>query len=103
VGELLNEVGALVTEDIEKVELLNAAFSSVFTAKAGPQVSQFPEIRDEACRKEDLPLVKEDCVRDHLRKLDTHGPQWDAPTSALSGQGPVQSAVGDPASAGGLD
>ncbi|GAB0205688.1 mitochondrial enolase superfamily member 1 [Grus japonensis] len=36
VGLLLNEVGALVTEDTEKAELLNAAFASVFTAKAGP-------------------------------------------------------------------
>ncbi|GAB0188533.1 mitochondrial enolase superfamily member 1 [Grus japonensis] len=36
VGPLLNEVGALVTEDTEKVELLNAFFASVFTAKAGP-------------------------------------------------------------------
>jgi len=30
VGRLLNEVGALVTEDMEKAELLNALFASVF-------------------------------------------------------------------------
>jgi len=40
VGPLLNEVGALVTEDAEKAELLNAFFASVFTAKASPQESQ---------------------------------------------------------------
>ncbi|GAB0209860.1 hypothetical protein GRJ2_003451700 [Grus japonensis] len=40
VGPLLNEVGALVMEDTEKAELLNAAFASVFTAKADSQVSQ---------------------------------------------------------------
>ncbi|GAB0178132.1 mitochondrial enolase superfamily member 1 [Grus japonensis] len=34
VGLLLNKVGALVTEDTEKAELLNAAFASVFIAKA---------------------------------------------------------------------
>jgi len=34
VGLLMNEVGVLVTEDTEKAELLNAAFASVFTAKA---------------------------------------------------------------------
>ena len=34
VGLLMNEVGVLVTEDVEKEELLNAAFASVFTAKA---------------------------------------------------------------------
>ncbi|PKU49532.1 rna-directed dna polymerase from mobile element jockey-like [Limosa lapponica baueri] len=45
VGLLLNEVGALVTEDAEKVELLNGAFASVFTAKAGPQASHTLEER----------------------------------------------------------
>jgi len=39
VGLLLKELGALVTEDTEKAELLNATFGSVFTAKAGPQES----------------------------------------------------------------
>ncbi|GAB0183643.1 mitochondrial enolase superfamily member 1 [Grus japonensis] len=72
VGPLLNEVGALVTEDTEKAELPNAAFASVFTAKAGPQESQTLEVREKVWRKEDFPLVEEDQVRDHLRKLDTH-------------------------------
>ncbi|GAB0180142.1 mitochondrial enolase superfamily member 1 [Grus japonensis] len=40
VGPLLNEVGALVMEDTEKAKLLNAAFASVFAAKASPQESQ---------------------------------------------------------------
>ena len=63
VGLLLKAVGTLVIEDTEKVELLNAFFASVFTAKAGPQESRFLEVRKEACRKEDLPLVEEGCVR----------------------------------------
>ncbi|GAB0183976.1 mitochondrial enolase superfamily member 1 [Grus japonensis] len=72
VGPLLNEMGALVMEDTEKVELLNAFFASVCTAKAGPQESQTLEVREKVWRKEDFPLVEEDQVRDHLGKLNTH-------------------------------
>ncbi|GAB0176369.1 mitochondrial enolase superfamily member 1 [Grus japonensis] len=45
VGLLLNEVGALVTEDTEKAELLNVTFASVFIAKASPQESQTLEVQ----------------------------------------------------------
>ncbi|GAB0203755.1 mitochondrial enolase superfamily member 1 [Grus japonensis] len=72
VGPLLNEVGALVMEDTEKAELLNAAFASVFTAKVGPQETQTLEVGEKVLRKEDLPLVEEDWVREHLGKLDIH-------------------------------
>jgi len=72
VGLLLNEVSVLVIEDTEKVELLNAFFSSVFSAKTGSQKSHSLEVREEACRKEDLPLVEEDCVRNHLSIPDAH-------------------------------
>ncbi|GAB0207699.1 mitochondrial enolase superfamily member 1 [Grus japonensis] len=72
VGPLLNEVGALVTEDTEKAELLNAFFASVFTAKASPQETQTLEVREKVWRKEDFPLVEEDRVREHLGKLNIH-------------------------------
>jgi len=64
-GLLLNEVGVLVTEHAEKAELLNAFFASPFSAKVGPQESQALEVKKEVCREDDLPLVEEDCVRDH--------------------------------------
>jgi len=72
VGLLLKEEGALVTEDTEKVELLNGLFASVFIFKAGPQESKALEVREEAWRKHDLPLFEEDCVSDHLSNLDVH-------------------------------
>jgi len=71
VGLLLNKVGALVTEDTEKAALLNAFFASVFTAKAGSRASQSLEVKEEACKKDDPLLVKEDCVRDNFSNLDT--------------------------------
>ncbi|PKU39436.1 rna-directed dna polymerase from mobile element jockey- hypothetical protein [Limosa lapponica baueri] len=60
VGPLLNEVGALLTEDTEKVELLNAFFNSVFTAKAGLQESQTLEVREKVWEKDDFPLLDGD-------------------------------------------
>ncbi|PKU33295.1 rna-directed dna polymerase from mobile element jockey-like [Limosa lapponica baueri] len=70
VGLLLNETGAMVTEDAEKVKLLNAFFASVFTAQASPQESQALEETEKVWTKEDFPLVEEDQVREQLSELD---------------------------------
>ncbi|KAJ7418157.1 hypothetical protein BTVI_30465 [Pitangus sulphuratus] len=72
VGPLLNEVGALMMEDTEKVELLNTFFASVFTAKARPQESQTLETREKVWRKEDFHLVEKNQVKDNSDKFDTH-------------------------------
>ena len=72
VGPLLNEAGVLVTEDAENVELLNAFFASVFSAKTGPQECQAPEVREEAYKEDDFPLVEESSVRDLLSDLDVN-------------------------------
>ncbi|PKU36831.1 rna-directed dna polymerase from mobile element jockey-like [Limosa lapponica baueri] len=72
VGLLLNEMGAMVTEDAEKVELLNAFFASAFTAQASLQESHTLEVTEKVWMKEDFPLVQEDQVREQLSKLDIH-------------------------------
>ena len=72
VGPLTKEVGALVTGHTEKAELLNAFFASVVTAKPVPQAPPALHVREEAWRKDDLSLVEEVCVRNHLSKPDTY-------------------------------
>ena len=71
-GQLLNEVGALIMKNTEKMVLLRALFASVFTAKTATRENQTLETIDRVWRKEDFPLVNEDLVIDHLRKLDAH-------------------------------
>jgi len=44
-GPLLSDMGDLVTDDMEKAEVLNALFASVFTSKTSFWESQVPETR----------------------------------------------------------
>jgi len=48
VDSLLNEMGDLVTKEVEKVELLNTTFASVLASKLGLQESQVTETREKA-------------------------------------------------------
>ncbi|GAB0208674.1 hypothetical protein GRJ2_003333100 [Grus japonensis] len=64
VGPLLNEAGDLVTQDMEKAEVLNTVFASVFTSKTSLQESQVPETRQKDWSKEDVSLVEEDQKED---------------------------------------
>ena len=55
VGLLLNEVGALVSGDVENVEILNTFFVLVFITKTAPWESQASK---RECGEGKLPLVK---------------------------------------------
>ncbi|CAM5078437.1 unnamed protein product [Natator depressus] len=69
VGPLLNEGGNLVTEDVEKANVLNAFFASVFTNKVS---SQTAALGSTAWGGGDQPSVEKEVVRDYLEKLDEH-------------------------------
>ncbi|CAM4584870.1 unnamed protein product [Lepidochelys kempii] len=69
VGPLLNEGGNLMTEDVEKANVLNAFFASVFTNKVS---SQTTAMGSTAWGGGDQPSVKEEVVWDYLEKLDMH-------------------------------
>ena len=58
VGPLLNEVGALLTMNAEKAEILNAFFASVFSAKTSPQELQTLQVRERVWGREGFPLVR---------------------------------------------
>ncbi|CAM4533257.1 unnamed protein product [Lepidochelys olivacea] len=69
VGPLLNEGGNLVTEDVEKANVLNAFFASVFTNKVS---SRTTALGSTARGEGDQPSVEKEVVRDYLEKLDEH-------------------------------
>ncbi|GAB0190817.1 mitochondrial enolase superfamily member 1 [Grus japonensis] len=70
VGPLWNEMGELVTQDIEKAEVLSDFFASVFTGKCLSHTAQVTEGRD--WENAEPPTVGEDQVREHLRNLKVH-------------------------------
>ncbi|GAB0209530.1 mitochondrial enolase superfamily member 1 [Grus japonensis] len=68
---LRNETGDLVTQDMEKAEVLNDFFASVFTGKGlSLHTAQVTEGRD--WENAEPPTVGEDQVREYLRKLKVH-------------------------------
>ncbi|GAB0209810.1 mitochondrial enolase superfamily member 1 [Grus japonensis] len=70
VGPLQNETGDLVTQDMEKAEVLNDFFASVFTSKCLSHTAQVTEGRD--WENAEPPTVEEDQVREYLRNLKVH-------------------------------
>jgi len=65
VGLLWKETGDLVTWDMEKAEVLNNFFASVFTSKCSSHATQVTEGKGENREKEELPTVGDDEVLDH--------------------------------------
>ncbi|CAM5140018.1 unnamed protein product [Natator depressus] len=65
VGPLLNEGGNLVTEDVEKANVLNAFFASVFMNKVSSQTTALGG-------RGDQPSVEKEVIWDNLEKLDEH-------------------------------
>ncbi|GAB0207216.1 mitochondrial enolase superfamily member 1 [Grus japonensis] len=70
VGPLQNETGDLVTQDMEKAEVLNDFFASVFTGKGSSHAAQVAEGRD--WENAEPPTVGEDQVQEYLRNLKVH-------------------------------
>lgn len=56
--------------NMEKAEVLNATFASVFTSKTRSQESQVPETRGIIWSKEDAHFIEKDQVREYLSELD---------------------------------
>ena len=62
VGPLRKETGDLVTQDMEKAEVLNDFFASVFTGKCSSHTTQVTEGKGRDWENEEPPTVAEDQV-----------------------------------------
>ncbi|GAB0204273.1 mitochondrial enolase superfamily member 1 [Grus japonensis] len=67
-------MGDLLSQDMEKVEVVNDSFASVFTDKASSHTAQIAEGKGRGWENAELPTVGEDQVRDHRRNLKVHKP-----------------------------
>ncbi|GAB0179811.1 mitochondrial enolase superfamily member 1 [Grus japonensis] len=72
VGPLQNETGDLVTQDMEKAEVLHDFFASVFTGKCLSHNAQVTEAKGRDWENEEPPTVGEDQVQEYLRNLKVH-------------------------------
>ncbi|PKU28199.1 hypothetical protein llap_21498 [Limosa lapponica baueri] len=69
VGPLRKETGDLVTQDMEKIEVMNDFFASFFTGKGSNHTTQVAEGKTKGYESEEPPTVGEDQVQDLLRNL----------------------------------
>ena len=75
-GPLRKEAGDLVTQGMEKAEVLNDFFASAFTGKGSNHTTQVAGCKGRGYENEEPPTVGEDQVRDHLRNMKVRNP-WD--------------------------
>ncbi|GAB0185962.1 mitochondrial enolase superfamily member 1 [Grus japonensis] len=72
VGPFWKETGDLVIWDIERAEVLNEFFASVFTSKCSSHTAQVTEGKGRDWENEEPTTVGEDQVQDHVRNLKVH-------------------------------
>ncbi|GAB0179233.1 mitochondrial enolase superfamily member 1 [Grus japonensis] len=65
-------MGELVTQDVEKAEVLNDFFASVFTGKCLSHTAQVTEGKGRDWENAEPPTVGEDQVQEYLRNLKVH-------------------------------
>ena len=61
-GPLQKEMGDLVTQDMEKAEVLNDFFVPVFTSKCSSHIAQVTEGKGRDWENEEPPIVGDDQV-----------------------------------------
>lgn len=69
---MINDKGKLVTTDMEKVEVLNGFFASVFTGNQTCCVFQNPEPLGGSWGNKTPPTVREEQVQNHLMRLNVY-------------------------------
>ncbi|NWI47943.1 RTJK polymerase, partial [Picathartes gymnocephalus] len=72
VGPLQKENGELLTKDMDKAEVLNDFFASVFNSKGSNHSVQVAEDKSKDWEQADLPTIVEDHVCELLRNLNVH-------------------------------
>jgi len=65
-------MGHLVTQAMEKAEVLTDLFASVFTDKCSSHAAQAAEGKGRDWENEEPPTVGEDRIQDHLRNLKVY-------------------------------
>ena len=72
IHESRRKTADLATWDMEKPDVLSDFLASVFTSKGSSQTTQDTEGKGRDWENEELPIVGEDQVQDHLRNLKVH-------------------------------